>query len=249
MIDTLPPEEELDLLAAELALGLLEGDERLAAERREAADPMFAAQVAAWIERLAPMLGAVSERVPPETVWSAIERAVEGAPAEAPLPGNVVQLRRKVSLWRGYSAGMTALAACLALVVGLDVAGDAPVPVVATTPQTPPPLLAAALAPEGGPVGATAAFDMARGELILTPAGMALEQGRDAELWIVPKSGDPRSLGVLQSQGPARITLRPELAVMLRDSGTLAISSEPRGGSPTGLPTGPIVAAGTLTQI
>ncbi len=249
MTDAFPPEEELDLLAAELALGLLEGDERAAAERREAADPMFAARVAAWLDRLAPMLGSVPERVPPETVWTAIERAVAGAPAEAPLPGNVVQLRRKVSLWRGYSAGMTALAASLALVVGLDVAKQAPVPIVTSAPQTPPPLLAAALAPEDGPVGATAAFDVARGELILTPAGMALGEGRDAELWIVPKTGDPRSLGVLQSSGPARITLEPELAVMLRDSGTLAISSEPRGGSPTGLPTGPIVAAGTLTQV
>ena len=43
------------LLAAEYALGLLEGEDLLAARARESADPAFARDVAEWQERLAPL--------------------------------------------------------------------------------------------------------------------------------------------------------------------------------------------------
>jgi anti-sigma-K factor RskA len=38
------------------------------------------------------------------------------------------------------------------------------------------------------------------------------------------------------------------LAAELRRGATLAVSVEPAGGSPTGLPTGPVIAAGTFEQ-
>jgi anti-sigma-K factor RskA len=35
----------------------------------------------------------------------------------------------------------------------------------------------------------------------------------------------------------------------VRPEATLAVSSEPPGGSPTGLPTGPVIASGKLTKL
>ncbi len=50
------PRPDDDMLAAEYALGLLEGEELLAARGREASDPVFAAAVAWWQDRLAYLL-------------------------------------------------------------------------------------------------------------------------------------------------------------------------------------------------
>ena len=41
----------------------------------------------------------------------------------------------------------------------------------------------------------------------------------------------------------------PDLARRLTPDASLAVSLEPPGGSPTGLPTGPVVALGKLTSL
>ena len=40
--------------------------------------------------------------------------------------------------------------------------------------------------------------------------------------------------------------LEDALAELMRQGATIAISVEPPGGSPTGAPTGPVIASGTL---
>jgi anti-sigma-K factor RskA len=42
--------------------------------------------------------------------------------------------------------------------------------------------------------------------------------------------------------------LAETLARLLENGATIAISVEPRGGSPTGIPTGPVIASGALSQ-
>ena len=42
--------------------------------------------------------------------------------------------------------------------------------------------------------------------------------------------------------------LADALASLLQQGATIAISVEPPGGSPTGAPTGPVVASGALTK-
>jgi anti-sigma-K factor RskA len=53
-----PPDREA--LAAELALGLLEGADRAEALRLCLSDPAFAAEVEAWGLRLSPLLGTIA---------------------------------------------------------------------------------------------------------------------------------------------------------------------------------------------
>jgi anti-sigma-K factor RskA len=66
--------------------------------------------------------------------------------------------------------------------------------------------------------------------------------GRDFELWVIgANSVAPVSLGVIPSDRESLFEITPEIAALM-DGGTLAVSDEPEGGSPTGAPTGPILA-------
>ena len=73
--------------------------------------------------------------------------------------------------------------------------------------------------------------------------------GNDHELWVIPAGGKPLSLGLLRSGAPQRLVLPMRLAPYFRDRSTLAVSVEPVGGSKTGQPTGPVIAAGELSSI
>jgi len=63
---------------------------------------------------------------------------------------------------------------------------------------------------------------------------------------VIPAGGKPRSLGIMGSRKQMHMRLADELATLLQQGATIAVSIEPRGGSPTGKPTGPVVASGAL---
>ena len=71
------PEDEL--LAAEYALGVLDGIDRATAEQRIARDRSFARQVAAWEERLAPWAAEIPDMLPAPHVWDRIAAALPAA--------------------------------------------------------------------------------------------------------------------------------------------------------------------------
>jgi anti-sigma-K factor RskA len=226
--------QDPDMLAAEYALGLLEGEERLAAEWRLAADAGFALEAQAWQARFAGLSAALGEELPPLGLWPRIAQRLT---REA----NVVdlRLRRALTLWRG-AAGAAAVAAAALLVVAMW-----PRPL---TPA-PPPLLSATLA--SGPEGSGAAvfvaiFDPARRRIVLAPASIAGVPGRSPELWLIPTGGKPISLGVATFDRAVQFKPKVDPAV---SGATLAVTIEPLGGSPTGKPTGPVVATGKLTAL
>ena len=68
---------------------------------------------------------------------------------------------------------------------------------------------------------------------------------RSLELWMLDSKGKPHSLGLLPVSGRhAHDMPMPDMpASELGTSLTLAVSEEPRGGSPTGLPTGTVLGA------
>jgi anti-sigma-K factor RskA len=67
------------------------------------------------------------------------------------------------------------------------------------------------------------------------------------ELWALPKGGKPRSLGVL-SGANAVLRLASSADQSLSNVPMLAVSLEPKGGSPTGLPTGPVLYSGPCVK-
>ena len=92
-----------------------------------------------------------------------------------------------------------------------------------------------------------AAMDPVRHELLILPASVHTTPGHSPELWLLPKGGAPIALGVVGADAPIRLPM----AHAVGDAGrrTLAVSIEPLGGSPTGQPTGPVVATGYLRQL
>jgi anti-sigma-K factor RskA len=237
-----PEGEELDLLAAEHALGLLEGAERAEAERRVTRDAEFAALVEGWNHRLAPMLESIPSAEPDPALWNRIQASIE-APERRPV--EIGTMRRRLTLWQGYSAAITAVAASLLLVIGLRSNDPPPVqPAPAVRP-----VMVATLAPETGPASLTASYDPATNSLVVAPAALNPVPGHDHELWIVPADGKPRSLGLVAASQQRRVRLPAGLSPGLIEAATIALSAEPTGGSPTGQPTGPIVASGKFSRV
>ena len=221
--------DEDDILAAELALGLLDAGEAAALAPRVAADGAFAVRVDWWRSRLAPLAlhGSVEA---PARAWQAIA---------AQLPAN--DNRNAVRRWQGVSALLGAVAAALLLVVVTRAPEQAPQP----APQGPQ--LAASLVGEGGNAVAIT-YDGSSRRMMIAPVKLDAGAG-DAELWVIPKGATvPVSLGVINAGGPQVHQIDPSQAAMMAEGATFAISQEQRGGSPTGKATGPIVASGKVVS-
>ena len=231
--------------AAEFALGLLTGEELRDAQKRAASDPAFAAEVARWRGRLAPLYAEAEAVSPPANLWSRIERAV--APRDA-ANDNLSLLRRSLVRWRSAALAAGTLAACLSLVLALE-----PRTIIGPPPQPP------AQQPRGVPMVAmlgdkhatmvVASWDPAAQQLVLAvPGDMPSDERHSNELWVIPPGGKPSSLGTMSPGKQTHMHLADALAGLLQQGATIAISVEPRGGSPTGAPTGPVVASGALTR-
>ncbi len=220
---------ERENLAAELALGLLEGEELLTARGLAASDPAFAALVAEWEVKLAPLLDEVPPVEPPAMLWARIEAALALQPSS-----NVIELQRKVRRWQ-WTAGLSAAAALALAVLAAPV-------LFAPKPQAieAAPLVASFTLPSTeARLGLT--YLPERSELMVTAAGLSADGVHDHELWLVPPEGATISLGVVAPGQAKRVRLPAALAKQLHNGSTLALTREPLGGS-AGKPAGPIVA-------
>src|SRR5580698_5046227 len=74
--------EELHMLAGEYVLGVLGSAEMRAVDQKKAADPQLARAIAGWERRLDPMLTAVAEVAPPDTLWARIQQAKAQLPEQ-----------------------------------------------------------------------------------------------------------------------------------------------------------------------
>ena len=226
-------------LAAEYVLRLLEGADLLDARRRAADDPAFAAEVAWWEDRLAPLFDEFAEEAPSPELWARVLRRLDEPGA------NVSVLKKQVARWR-----TAAVAAAVAAVVllGLQLRPEAPVP--APLPQArPAPLLVASLVGEDAPEALTVAFRPDDRELVITPARVEAPSGRARQLWLIPEGAQPISLGLIANEGIQRRTLAAAIANRFASGATIAVSDEPSGGSPTSQPTGAVLATGGLTSV
>jgi anti-sigma-K factor RskA len=233
MPPTPPQPGEDDMLAAEYALGVLQGDARDALVRRLSGDRELAARVRFWEEHFVQLSGEIAPVVPPGIVLSRIENRLFAS--RRPTAG--AGLWDSLGFWRGVAAAaVVAVVAVGAWNYGLQ--------------QQPAPgqALVAQLSGEQGVIQLVAFYDEGTGELRLNRTDGAAAAGRSFELWLIAGQDAPVSLGVL----PAEATSRHSIPAALRGKfpgGVLAISDEPQGGSPTGAPTGAVLATGRLTAI
>ena len=220
---------------AEYVLGVLSAHERHAVEQRIAREPAFAREVAFWEERLGGLAEGIAPVRPPSGAWTRIEAAVNrGSPVTTRS-----SLWQSIVFWRGLALGASALAmACLAALFYL-----------AQAPTLRPPLVAK-LDETSGKSGFFAAANPVDGSLTIVPAALLTGQEQHAlELWVIPSGGKPHSLGLIDPGHPVKVMVPPELRPHVAADSVLAISVEPLGGSPTGQPTGPVIANGKLAAL
>jgi anti-sigma-K factor RskA len=84
---------------------------------------------------------------------------------------------------------------------------------------------------------------------VVTVGSIALANDKDYELWILPAGGrNPVSLGLLPRSGQLHRQLSDAQRTLLAGAAQVAVSVEPSGGSPTGLPTGPVVIVAPISK-
>lgn len=218
-----------DRLAAEYVLGTLTGPARRRLEALLPAHPALRAAVAQWQQRLHPLAERVPAVQPGAAVWQRVQARLFGS---TPLP---LPWWRRVGAWQGLSGAALAAVLVLAVLLGRPPLQAPPIVVV----------LAAHGAAGAGAVQASfvASLNADGRTLVLKPIeAPTLPAAQAFELWAVPAAGAPRSLGLVSARAGALV----RHAGLLDGTAALAVSLEPAGGSPTGAPTGPIVALGKL---
>ncbi len=229
------PAERDDALAAEYVLGVLPGPEREKVAARIDRDAAFAELVAGWEPTLSPLAADVKPEHPPEQVWSGIENALFEKPeTEARKTGWWSSL----ALWRGLAFGAVLLAV-----------GSLIYPQVIQRDTGDISRLTATLQSDETADRFVAGYEPGSDDLILTALSQVPDAGRDYELWLIEGDAAPVSLGVVPGGQSVRVTVPQRLRAKLVAGNLLAVSLEPQGGSTTGAPSGPVVAAGKISRL
>ncbi len=231
-----PPYDDEDdrVLAGEYALGLMDAGAAEAFEARLVAEPELRALYAAWAEDLAGLTDEIEEVAPPPALQGRIEAQIFGGTA----------VRRPFAGLRGLGWLVGgAVAAALALYVTLNAGLLGQGPVLPGAPD-----YTAQVAAEDGSLLVLASYDEDGGTLSIERRAGTAPEGRVLELWLIAGQDAPVSLGVLPDQDAARLEVDPAIGARMA-GGVLAISDEPPGGSPTGAPTGSVLATGSVTPL
>ena len=228
MSDEMPEHDADKALAGEYALGLLPPAEAAAFERRLESEPDLRVLYAEWADDLVGLTDAISPVEPPPRVWTA---------TQARLFNDRTPRKRG---WLGVLSGsLAASVLALGLLVMIDF----------NRPPQPPasPDYVAQLAAEDRSLVVFAAYDAGTGSLYVAREQGGPAEGRALELWLIAGEDAPVSLGLLPDDAVGALDVPSALRSRLA-GGVLAISDEPPGGSPTGAPTGDVLAVGQITD-
>ncbi len=256
--------EERRALAAELALGVLTGAELRDAERLERGDRDFAREVERWRGHL----GAFDRSAEPKPVdaalWARIEGQLDAAPRELAEPSletsRAASLREEgrlpitsgeaasearrrlfgwmwnsIQAWRIWALAATAAALLIAAGLGAQLERARSAPVLVAILQT----------PDNQAAAVVNAFADGRTELVPLTT-FTVPAGRVLEVWTLwDRQAGPRSVGLLQAMATSRLRVE---GLPLGQGQLFEITLEPSGGSPSGRPTGPVLAIGRAAR-
>ncbi len=220
--------EQVDSLAAEYVLGTLHGSARQRFERliTERGDVRFA--VWSWERHLNAIACGLKPRKPSRHVWKNILRRIDSSTREK---------TGVLTSWRGlwYALPTAIAAAWLAITLLPAPSADR----------------IAVFADQNAQTMWVISADLDNGILKTEAVNVPLPaSGTIYQLWVLPPYGTPLSLGLLPiDAGQIEMQLTTQLLAAIANSGAVAISLEPPGGSPTGLPTGPVVYQASLITI
>ncbi len=229
---SLSPDDESK--AAEFALGTLDGEERATLAARRLREPDLDAAIEAWEWRLAPLSESAPDAAPPRDFLADIEARIEAGGQSA----NVVDLTRRLRRWRFGAIAASAIAATLAIGVGLREG----------TRVGAPHEFVAVLQKSADAPAFIITVNLDSRDLTVRPVAPPPQPGKAYELWIIDNDrlGAPRSLGILDPAIPAANPNLDRFDRAVVENATYAVTIEPPGGSPNGAPSGAPVFVGKL---
>lgn len=218
-----------DMVAAEYVLGTLRGGARRRFERLLGGDSDLRQRVARWEQSLVPLAVGIEAVAPSARSWEAIQRRI-----------GVAQSRADTRSWFGWPLRVWLATAAVVLAVGLFV-----VPPLQER-LTFRPDVEVAIANEAQEVLWVIEADTQHNRLhVRAVRDVPIPDDKSLELWLLlADGGAPVSLGLMPEAKGSDQILRP--AAQLRTGNGFAVSLEPRGGSPTGQATGPILHVQTF---
>jgi anti-sigma-K factor RskA len=170
---------------------------------------------------------------------------------------NVVQLARRVSRWRRMTVVTGAIAALLALYIGLAQFAPGLVPLgprssviaQASGPGQLGARLVAVLQQEPTAPAFLLTVDPQSRTLVVRRVSATPEAGRSYELWLISNQFPaPKSLGVVGNDEFTQRQIPGNFDVATLRTASYAVSLEPAGGSPSGVPTGPVLFTGKIVE-
>jgi anti-sigma-K factor RskA len=189
------------------------------------------------------------------------------APAPAPEPrkiersADVIYLADRVKRWQRMTLGLGALAALLALYIALwQLAPDLIPPQLRPSgagmmarSEAPARLqqdrLVAVLQQEPTAPAFLLTLDTQHRSLIVRRVSAKPEAGRSYELWLISsRFPAPRSFGIVGNDEFTQRALPGNYDVDTLRTASYAVSIEPAGGSPSGVPTGPVLFTGKAVE-
>jgi anti-sigma-K factor RskA len=249
-------DQPLNLIAAQYVLGTLSSSARLRFQARLQQESQLRGLTHAWERRLNPLTDLLIPQTVPTVVWRKIEASLDGIRQTAsenqstvinPLPSEPSQTRQKVavndSFWQPLAWVSTGIAAGLALFLFVrPEMNTVSHPMVAQQAQS-----IRDIAVLSTDKNSPAWIVRQQGHSLILSALSAgsVPSDRDLELWSIHDKSAPRSLGVIQLKN-GQATLSKITADLISKDVTLAISLEPKHGSPTGLPTGAVLYTGKI---
>lgn len=225
-----------DLLSGQYVLGTLKGAARARFEALARSRPDYQEMIVWWQNRLHLIADTVPAVKPKKRVWLNIESRLFTA-------GKL----RALTWWRSLALTTSLLSLALSVFIATELLKTPSMPV------TPIPTTVAMLADSKAEKGWIVLFSRNNeGEAEIRASSLEmLEKIEDKsfELWLLPADQSPPiSIGLLPQEGSASLTVKEDIVENMLTGG-LAVSLEPLGGSPTDLPTGPVLYQGKLAQI
>lgn len=212
-----------DELAAQFVIGTLQGAARQRFERYLRDDRDLQQRVEAWQERLQPMLNNIEAVDPSPSTWNALAQRL-----------GFTETQNKRESWWSWRPALAGFAVLL-IVTGIFLREPIRQEILFL-----PDVEVAFVDDTQGPLWKIEA-DTGNDRVVVTALGdVTVDTDKAMELWLLrDKDQPPVSLGLLPTANGGVISVRATAHI---GAGTgFAVSLEPTGGSPTGLPTGPVL--------
>ncbi len=223
--------KDIPHIADEYVLGLIEGTDAAEIEVAMERDAELRAAIGTSRERFLPLDTGVVPVVATEALWQRIESALPVQDGTRAIPVSLNANDNTSSGWR--MAAISAIAAAFVLALGLAY----------TLTRTLEPLVVAVLINEAGEVQAVVEDFGNEQATIRILTDFSVPRDKTIQVWTLPsRDRGPVSLGLIDGVRSTHLAV-PQLPTPRGDQ-LYEITLEDAGGSPTGRPTGPILAKG-----